>query len=187
MATEVWRLGPSSATRTAKITYAGQEAYADVFLTDVTANVSSTSTNASATTTSSSGVKVLGSVALSDGEVAQASGKNLVVVGGSCVNKVAAELLGGPLCGAAFEAKTGVGNGQFLIQSFSRTGDKIATLVAGYNAADTTNAAAYFTTQTVDTMVGKKYKGTSATQATLVTEATTATPAAATNGTNKTN
>jgi hypothetical protein len=187
LATEVWRLGPSSATRTAKITYAGQEAYADVFLTDVTANVSSTSTNASATTTSSSGVKVLGSVALSDGEVAQASGKNLVVVGGSCVNKVAAELLGGPLCGAAFEAKTGVGNGQFLIQSFSRTGDKIATLVAGYNAADTTNAAAYFTTQTVDTMVGKKYKGTSATQATLVTEATTATPAAATNGTNKTN
>ena len=55
--------------------------------------------------------------------------------------------------------------------------DKVATLVAGYNAADTTNAAKYVTTQTVDTMVGKKYKGTSATQATLVTE-TAATPPA---------
>lgn len=182
LATEVWRLGPSSATRTAKITYAGQEAYADVFLTDVAANVSSAAAS-NASTTTSTGVKVLGSVAVSDAEVAQVPGKNLIVVGGSCVNKVAAELLGGALCGSAFEAKTGVGNGQFLIQTFSRTGGKVATLVAGYNAADTTNAGKYLTTQTVDTTVGKKYKGTSATQATLVTETTTTTPAATTTNT----
>ncbi len=92
-------------------------------------------------------------------------------------------MLGGALCGSAFEAKTGVGNGQFLIQTFSRTGGKVATLVAGYNAADTTNAGKYLTTQTVDTTVGKKYKGTSATQATLVTETTTTTPAATTTNT----
>ena len=185
LATEVWRLGPSSATRTAKITYGGQEAYADVFLTDVTANVSSTASND--TTTTTSGIKVLGSVAVSDGEVAQVTGKNLIVVGGSCINKEAANLLGGSLCGPDFEKKTGVGTGQFLIETFARTGGKVATLVAGYNAADTTAAAKYFTTQPVDTMVGKKYKGTSATQATLVTEATMAPAAKAVNTTNVTN
>lgn len=181
LATQVWRIGGTSATRTAKIIYAGQEAYADVFLTDVAANVSSTA--ATNGTTTSTGVKVLGSVAVSDVEVAQVSGKNIIVVGGSCVNKVAAELLGGALCGSAFETKTGVGNGQFLIQTFARTGGKVATLVAGFNAADTTNAGKYLTTQTVDTTVGKKYKGTSATQATLVTETTTTLPATTTTNT----
>lgn len=176
LATEIWRLGPSSATRTSKITYAGSESYADVYLTDVTANVSTPVTGNASATTTSSGIKVLGSVAVSDAEVAQVSGKNLIVVGGSCINKVAAELLGGSLCGSDFEAKTGVGNGAFLIQTFARTGDKVATLVAGYNAGDTSNAAKYFTTQSVDTTAGKKYKGTSATSATLVTE-TTVTPA----------
>src|SRR3989338_9114404 len=176
LATEIWRLGPSSATRTAKVTYAGSESFADVFLTDVTAVVSTPNASNGTTTTTSSGVKVLGSVSVSDDEVAQVTGKNLIVVGGSCINKVAAELLGSstPMCGSAWEQKTGVGNGQFLIQTFSRTGGKVATLVAGYNAPDTTNAAKYFTTQTVDTSAGKKYKGTSATQATLEVAQTTA-------------
>ncbi len=185
LATEIWRLGPSSATRTSKITYTGGESYADVYLTDVTANISTPVTGNASATTTSSGVKVLGSVAVSDAEVAQVSDKNLIVVGGSCINKEAQKLLGAtaPLCGADFEAKTGVGAGQFLIQTFDRTGGKVATLVAGYNAADTTNAAKYVTTQMVDTSVGKKYKGTSATQATLVTESAAA-PAAAANASN---
>ena len=76
--------------------------------------------------------------------------------------------LSGKTCGADFTAKTGVGAGQFLVETFSRTGGKVATLVAGYNAADTTNAATYLTTQTVDTSVGKKYIGTTATSASLV-------------------
>jgi hypothetical protein len=77
-------------------------------------------------------------------------------------------LLGGALCGADFEAKTGVGAGSFLIETFARDGGAVATLVAGYNAEDTTNGAKYLTTQMPDTTVGKTYKGTSATTATLV-------------------
>ena len=67
-------------------------------------------------------------------------------------------------------AATGVGSGQFLIQSFggAYTTGKIALLVAGYETADTVNAVTYLKTQTVDTTAGKKYKGTSATSATLV-------------------
>jgi hypothetical protein len=95
----------------------------------------------------------------------------LIVVGGSCVNTVAAELLGSttPLCGAAFEEKTSVGTGAFLIKTFSR-GGKFATLVAGYNADDTKNAAKYLTTQSnIIIEAGKGYKGTSATSAELLT------------------
>jgi hypothetical protein len=44
----------------------------------------------------------------------------------------------------------------------------MALLVAGYEAADTVNAATYLRTKTVDT--SKEYLGTSATSATLVTE-----------------
>jgi hypothetical protein len=113
----------------------------------------------------------LGDILVTDNEVSSVSSKNLVVVGGSCINSAAAKLLGGGYCSADFTTKTGVGSGQFLIQSFGdaySTG-KIALLVAGYEAADTVNAATYLRTQAVDTTAGKEYKGTSATQATLVT------------------
>jgi hypothetical protein len=97
----------------------------------------------------------------------------LIVIGGNCVNSVAAKLLGtvDASCGADFETKTGVVGGQFLIQTLASpySASKVATLVAGRYAADTTNAAKYLTTQTVDTTSGKKYKGTSATVATLET------------------
>ena len=43
---------------------------------------------------------------------------------------------------------------------------KLALVVAGYEAADTTNAGTYLTMKDVDT--SKEYKGTSATEATLV-------------------
>jgi len=111
----------------------------------------------------------LGNVLVKDSEVGSVSGKNLVVVGGSCINSVASSLLGAG-CGADFTAKTGVGSGQFLIQSLASTYStgKVAVVVAGYEAADTVNAATYLTTQTVDTSVGKKYKGTASNAATLV-------------------
>jgi len=126
-------------------------------------------------TTTGTGIKELGSVTVSDSEASSVSDKNLIVVGGSCVNSVAASLLGGALCGADFESKTGVGAGSFLIQTFDRTGGKVATLVAGYNAGDTTNAAKYLTTQKLDVeKAGTKYKGTSATEATLSSEASSA-------------
>ena len=118
----------------------------------------------------STGSKSLGDVLVKDSEVSSVQTKNLVVVGGSCINSVAAKLVGAAACSAAFTTATGVGSGQFLIQSFgdAYTTGKIALLVAGYEAADTVNAATYLKTKVVDTTAGKKYKGTSATTAELV-------------------
>ena len=142
----------ASDPNTLDIEYHGDESYADVFVSEVGTAV-----------VAQGGVSVL---PVRDSEVTSA--KNLVVVGGSCVNSVAAGLLGGALCGADFEAKTGVGAGSFLVETFAQSNGGVATLVAGYNAQDTSNAAKYLTTQAVDTTVGKKYKGTTATSATMV-------------------
>jgi len=109
----------------------------------------------------------VGVVTVTDANVASAAGKNLVVVGGSAINSVAAELLGAAYSEAAFTTATGVAAGEFMIQSFSRAG-KTALLVAGYNAADTEKATTYLLNNAVTTTTGTKYKGTSATEASLV-------------------
>ncbi len=142
-----------------ELTYHGDESYADVFLSEVNAMVSS---EGGGTTTVA--------VPVTDTEAATLSNQNLIVVGGSCVNTMAAELLGSAtaLCGQGFTDATMVGDGQYLIQTFARTGGKVATLVAGYNAGDTTNAATALKTLTVDTTPGKKYTGTVATAITPV-------------------
>ncbi|MBU2562058.1 MAG: hypothetical protein KKF68_00140 [Nanoarchaeota archaeon] len=147
-----------------QITYHGDESYGEVYLTAPLATVS-------AGTTSTTTATQLGDVLVKDSEVSSVSSKNLIIVGGSCINSAAAKVLGGTYCGAGFTEATGVGAGEFLIQSVGdaySTG-KIALVVAGYEAADTVNAATYLRTQTVDTTAGKKYKGTSSTSAELVT------------------
>lgn len=146
----------------ATLSYPDEQIYAQVYIGENSATIS-------AGTTGSGSVTSLGNVLVTDAEASSVSSKNLIVVGGSCINSVAADLLGAGACGADFESTTGVGAGSFLIETFSRSSGKVATLVAGYNAGDTTNAAKYLTTQTVDTTAGKKYKGTSATSAELVT------------------
>lgn len=110
----------------------------------------------------------LGEMLVTDAEVASVSNKNLIIVGGSCINSAAATVLGGAYCGPAFTEATGVGAGQFLIKSFADayTTGKMALVVAGYEAVDTVNAATYLRTQDVDT--SKEYKGTSSTSADLV-------------------
>ena len=79
-----------------------------------------------------------------DSEVSTVASKHLVVIGGSCVNTVAAKILGSdaPLCGADFSASTNVGAGGYIIKTVASPENeaKVAMLVAGYNAADTTNA-----------------------------------------------
>ena len=114
----------------------------------------------------------LGNVLVMDSEVSSVSDKNLVIVGGSCINSAAATALGVSerTCGAAFTAATGVSAGQFLIKGVAdafSTG-KLALVVAGYEADDTTNAATYLTNQPVDT--GMSYVGTSGTSAELIVE-----------------
>jgi hypothetical protein len=146
---------------TATITYHGDESYGTLLLTAPQATVTS------GTTPSSVGV-----MTVYDNEISSASGKNLIVVGGSCVNTVAAELLGlgagASGCQAAFTAKTGIKSGEALIESFARSG-KVALLVAGYDAADTTKAITYLSNNNVNATVGSKLKVTSATTATAIT------------------
>jgi len=112
---------------------------------------------------SSAGVMIV-----DDAEVSSVSGKNLIVVGGSAINSVAADLLGGAYSQAAFTSATGVAAGEFLINSYERAG-KTALLVAGYNAADTEKAVTYLLNEAPETSQGTKIKGTSATEATVVT------------------
>jgi len=109
------------------------------------------------------------SILVTDAEVSTVQSKNLVVVGGSCINSVAATLVGGSFCTDDWTTETEVGTGQFLIKSYANpyaTG-KVALLVAGYEREDTVNAATYLRNIGVDTTVGKTYIGTTATQATL--------------------
>ncbi len=141
------------------ITYHGAEATAEVFLSELSSTISSSS--------STSGASQLGDILAKDSEVSSVSSKNLIVVGGSCINSAAATLLGGAYCGASFTDETGVGSGEYIIKGYSdsslTSSGKVALLVAGYEAADTVNAATYLRNQMPDT--GSEYIGTSASSA----------------------
>jgi hypothetical protein len=149
--TYVWRDTGATNQNFVGLSYGGDMMYAEVSISEGEAATSSE----------------VGVVTVTDANVGTVAGKNLVVVGGSAINSVAAELLGAAYREAAFTSATGVGAGEFLIQSFSRAG-KTALLVAGYNAADTEKAVTYLLNNAVTTTTGTKYKGTSATQASLV-------------------
>lgn len=102
-------------------------------------------------------------VTMKDSEIESYKNRNIVVVGGSCINAVAAALLGEerPICGAEFTEKTGVTDGHYLIQAFKNpwNQDKIAVLVAGYNAEDTTRAVNDILSKPMDLSVGNKIIG----------------------------
>jgi hypothetical protein len=123
------------------ISVPGEQAYANIYVSEGSVSL----------------VSEVGTLVATDAETAKITGKNLIVVGGSCINSVAASLLGGAACGEAFTAKTGVSAGQFLLQSFAREG-KVALLVAGYDATDTTKAATYLVNNatSLNTAVGTK-------------------------------
>jgi len=141
LATEILYDKPSSGQKSVKLVYHGDEVTADVFISSSDAIV----------TTGEAGVMLV-----KDTEVSSVATKNLIVVGGSCINSAAAALVGGAHCGAAWTTATGVGTGQFLIKAYTSgiAGNSFALLVAGYEAADTVNAATYLRTKTVDTSTG---------------------------------
>lgn len=142
----------------ATISYPDEQIYAQIYIAEENANI------VAGQTTTSGGVQ-LGEVIVKDSEVSSVSTKNLVIVGGSCINSAAANVLGGAYCGAAFTEATGVGSGQYLIKGVSDayTTGKLALVVAGYEATETVAGSKYLTTQIVDT--SKAYKGTSSTSA----------------------
>lgn len=156
LATELLWDKSNSDQKTLKLIYHGDEVKASAYITSADA-VSSSSVNA-------------GVMSVKDSEVATVAGKNLVVIGGSAINSVAAELLGGAYSECDFTSATGVAAGEFLIQTFKRSSGETALLVAGYNADDTEKAATYLLNHDVDTTVGTRMKGTSATgEAVIVT------------------
>jgi hypothetical protein len=122
---------------------------------------------------SGSGSTTLGDVKVMDDELSNSSmaTKNLIVVGGSCVNTAASSLLNSAGCGASWTAATGASSGDWIIQTWANPwgASKIATLVAGWERADTANAATYLTTQNPLTTVGHKLTGKTGTVATVVT------------------
>jgi len=139
------------------IIYHGGEVAADVYITSSDTVITPDTPN--------TGGQVL---VYKDSEVSSFSDKNLVIVGGSCVNEAAAKLLGSdvPVCGADFTAATSVISGGYIIKVFDSpyNADKIAMLVAGYEASDTVNAITNLKENTVSTLVGTEviYPTTSA-------------------------
>jgi hypothetical protein len=155
----------SSAQPIATVFYSAMQAYEQLYLGAV-------GTTSSTTT---------GAIPVRDSDVASVSTKNLIVVGGSCVNTVAAQLLGVPAgtCGAAWTSATtpfvtgGLGSGQFLIKSYAGANTNgltsgTALLVAGTDATDTINAATYLVNVKPDVATGKAWTGTSVSSATQV-------------------
>ena len=162
LATKIVREGQASDQREVTLEYHGDEMYAELFLTAAAA--------------STGGATQLGTVSVLDTALATSGmqTKNLILVGGTCVNSATANALDIPAstCGSAWTAATGVGTGQWLIETVANpwAATKVATVVAGYEQGDTTNAATALRTQTnVDVATGKKYTGSTATSATLVT------------------
>jgi len=137
------------------ITYYGDEVTADVWVASADAEIVS------------EGVAQI--MVVKDTEVSSVADKNLIVVGGSCINSAAAALVGGAYCGTEWTTATGVGSGQFLIKSYASSSltSEMALLVAGYEKEDTTNAATYLRNK-VNLDTSATYKGTSATSADLV-------------------
>ena len=65
-------------------------------------------------------------------EIADAEAQNLIVVGGPCVNRVAAQLLGNPI-----DCTEGFTVGEARVKLFEHANGNMAMLVAGYSGADT--------------------------------------------------
>lgn len=132
----------------ATITYHGSEVAADVYLTAPGATVGE-----------------VGSMVFTDAEKTSWQSRDVILVGGSCINSATATALGVsyPTCEAAFTSATGIGSGQYLIQSVGDafTSGKIALVVAGYSKADTAAGAQRLANlpSTVDTTAGNKYLG----------------------------
>lgn len=135
----------------AVISYPSEQVYANVYMTDANAVV----TPGGGSAPTGPGTLTI----VDDSDLSSVADKNLIVVGGSCINKAAAKIIANsedPICGADFTLKTGVGASQYIIKTVASpyNADKIAILVAGYEAVDTMSAVAKLLDRTVLTDVG---------------------------------
>lgn len=123
----------------ATVTYHGEEAYGKVYV---------------ASTSSSSGGGSTSWTPVSDSDAALYTGKNIVVIGGTAVNKVARKMLdldeATPVFGTedGWATNTGVGENEAILWMKANpygTAGKYALLVAGWSGTDTDKAANYLT------------------------------------------
>lgn len=137
----------------------------------MTVDVLFTAKGATASSGSSGGGSVteIGSLVKEDSEISAVQDRNLIVIGGSCINSIAAKILGVPehTCSTDFTTKTGIGPDQFLIKVVNSpyTAGRIAMLVAGYEAADTTKAVEYLKVEKPATTNSTELKKVTATYA----------------------
>jgi hypothetical protein len=132
----------------AVITYYGDEVYGNVFLASSAAVTASTST-----------VKIM-----KDSEV-MPTNKNLIVVGGSCVNSLAAKIMDVPE-GTCGDNQDVIAQDKYIVKVVAASSvvdgaqdGKIAVLVAGWEAADTQKAANKLLEATTSTDVGTLIDG----------------------------
>jgi hypothetical protein len=115
-----------------EIEYPGEETYANLFI----------GSKASKVTTSAAGESVAVSkievgAAVLDSSLASYTNQNLIVVGGPAINRAAAALLGKTY--PAYGAASGIPENAGLIKLVENA-DKVAMIVAGWEAADTQRA-----------------------------------------------
>ena len=141
----------------ARLTYTFNQMYADVYFAEEGTVI--TPGSGGSTGGTFTGIVVM------DTEVSSVATKNLIIVGGSCINSAAAALVGGAYCGQAWTDATGIEAGQFLIKGYTDSSltSGLALLVAGYHVDDTKNAATYLRNKVPDT--SSTWKGSSATNA----------------------
>lgn len=88
-----------------------------------------------------------GSMVFTDADKSSWSNKNVILVGGSCINTATAEALGvsAGTCDVAFTGTTNVGTGQYIIKVVGDafTTGKTALVVAGYEKENTEAAVSY--------------------------------------------
>jgi len=134
----------------AELEYHGSEVSANIYLTEAGASSSTTSA---------------GSMVFTDNEDGWKD-KNVVLVGGNCVNSATAEVLGISMsdCLNAFTAKTLADSGKYFIGSYADkfSAGKIALVVAGYTKEDTAAAVSYLRANPskVETTAGSTGVGT---------------------------
>ena len=145
---------PTGGQNPVTITYPIAEATADVY---ITSGVVSTAAAAGEATGL---VQIDVASAVLDSEVADWTAQNVIVVGGPCVNTVAAELMGSPAdCAAGFE------EGKAKLKLFED--ENVALLVAGYSADDTRRACTVLKNYAdyADTLVGTEVEMTATSDA----------------------
>jgi hypothetical protein len=115
-----------------EIEYPGEETYANLFIGSKASKVTSASSGESVAVS-----KIEVGAAVLDSSLASYTNQNLIVVGGPAINRAAAALLGKTY--PAYGAASGIPENAGLIKLVENA-DKVAMIVAGWEAADTQRA-----------------------------------------------